>query len=127
MKEFFVRSGLPIYIYLHSPCFFLSFFFWLGRAAAVMRIGLMEMKHFSEEFFEGVKPETFTETSAGIADLITTCECPCSLRRLSAFIHTLFFFLFFLVSHQALVEEIENVLKRLSRRGNHLINLKRNY
>lgn len=34
----------------------------------------MEMKHFSEEFFEGVKPETFTETSAGIADLITTCE-----------------------------------------------------
>jgi glycerol-3-phosphate dehydrogenase (NAD+) len=49
----------------------------LGRAAAVMRIGLMEMKHFSEEFFEGVKPETFTETSAGIADLITTCEFSC--------------------------------------------------
>lgn len=42
--------------------------------AAVMRIGLMEMKKFSEEFFEGVKAETFTETSAGIADLITTCE-----------------------------------------------------
>lgn len=42
--------------------------------AAVMRIGLMEMKSFCEEFFEGVKAETFTETSAGIADLITTCE-----------------------------------------------------
>lgn len=34
----------------------------------------MEMKRFSEEFFDGVKAETFTETSAGIADLITTCE-----------------------------------------------------
>ncbi|MCO5570011.1 hypothetical protein L7F22_023726 [Adiantum nelumboides] len=53
----------------HPPSFPLS-----PPAAAVMRIGLMEMKHFSEEFFEGVKPETFTETSAGIADLITTCE-----------------------------------------------------
>jgi glycerol-3-phosphate dehydrogenase (NAD+) len=39
-----------------------------------MRIGLMEMKKFAEEFFKGVKPETFTETSAGVADLITTCE-----------------------------------------------------
>jgi glycerol-3-phosphate dehydrogenase len=39
-----------------------------------MRIGLMEMKKFSEEFFKGVKSETFTETSAGVADLITTCE-----------------------------------------------------
>lgn len=48
---------------------------WGSNAkAAVMRIGLMEMKRFSEEFFEGVKAETFTETSAGIADLITTCE-----------------------------------------------------
>ena len=42
--------------------------------AAIMRIGLMEMKHFAEEFFEGVKAETFTETSAGVADLITTCK-----------------------------------------------------
>lgn len=49
---------------------------WGSNAkAAVMRIGLMEMKRFAEEFFEGVKPETFTETSAGVADLITTCEC----------------------------------------------------
>lgn len=47
----------------------------IESTAAIMRIGLMEMKRFSEEFFKGVKPETFTETSAGIADLITTCEC----------------------------------------------------
>jgi glycerol-3-phosphate dehydrogenase (NAD+) len=41
----------------------------------------MEMKRFSEEFFEGVKAETFTETSAGIADLITTCEYDYSLLK----------------------------------------------
>lgn len=39
-----------------------------------MRIGLMEMRNFSMAFFENVKPETFTETSAGVADLITTCK-----------------------------------------------------
>ena len=42
--------------------------------AAIMRIGLMEMRNFSMAFFENVKPETFTETSAGVADLITTCK-----------------------------------------------------
>lgn len=41
--------------------------------AAIMRIGLLEMKTFAQEFFTDVKPETFTETSAGVADLITTC------------------------------------------------------
>lgn len=41
--------------------------------AAIMRIGLLEMKRFCEEFFPGVKRETFTEESAGVADLITTC------------------------------------------------------
>ncbi|KAH8917743.1 NAD-dependent glycerol-3-phosphate dehydrogenase [Atractiella rhizophila] len=41
--------------------------------AAIMRIGLLEMKKFSMEFFEGVKAETFTEESAGVADLITSC------------------------------------------------------
>ena len=41
--------------------------------AAIMRIGILEMKNFAQEFFVDVKPETFTETSAGIADLITTC------------------------------------------------------
>ncbi|ORY32516.1 NAD-dependent glycerol-3-phosphate dehydrogenase N-terminus-domain-containing protein [Naematelia encephala] len=41
--------------------------------AAVMRIGLIEMKNFCQEFFENVKMETFLEESAGVADLITSC------------------------------------------------------
>lgn len=39
-----------------------------------MRIGLMEMKSFCQEFFEGVKEETFLEQSAGVADVITSCQ-----------------------------------------------------
>lgn len=37
-----------------------------------MRIGLMEMKKFSKEFFEGIRDATFVEESCGIADLITS-------------------------------------------------------
>ncbi|KJZ72130.1 Glycerol-3-phosphate dehydrogenase [NAD(+)] [Hirsutella minnesotensis 3608] len=41
--------------------------------AAIMRIGLMEMVKFGKEFFgETVQSSTFTETSAGVADLITS-------------------------------------------------------
>lgn len=41
--------------------------------AAVMRIGLMEMVRFGKEFFgQTVQTSTFTETSAGVADLITS-------------------------------------------------------
>ena len=42
--------------------------------AAIMRIGLMEMKRFCREFFEHTKDETFLEESAGVADVITSCE-----------------------------------------------------
>ncbi|CAK7237113.1 glycerol-3-phosphate dehydrogenase [Sporothrix curviconia] len=43
--------------------------------AAVMRLGLMEMVQFGKEFFgETVHTATFTEESAGVADLITSCS-----------------------------------------------------
>lgn len=40
--------------------------------AAILRIGITEMKKFSHMFYTGIKNETFFE-SCGIADLITTC------------------------------------------------------
>lgn len=42
--------------------------------AAIMRIGLMEMKNFCQEFFDNVKENTFLEESAGVADVITSCQ-----------------------------------------------------
>ncbi|WVR07201.1 glycerol-3-phosphate dehydrogenase (NAD(+)) [Kwoniella sp. DSM 27419] len=41
--------------------------------AAIMRIGLLEMKHFCQEFFKDVKEESFLQESAGVADVITSC------------------------------------------------------
>ncbi|WWC61698.1 glycerol-3-phosphate dehydrogenase (NAD(+)) [Kwoniella dejecticola CBS 10117] len=41
--------------------------------AAIMRIGLLEMKHFCQEFFNDVKEESFLQESAGVADVITSC------------------------------------------------------
>ncbi|EGY20683.1 hypothetical protein VD0002_g1044 [Verticillium dahliae] len=43
--------------------------------AAIMRIGLLEMVAFGQAFFgQTVRPATFTEESAGVADLITSCS-----------------------------------------------------
>lgn len=43
--------------------------------AAVMRVGLLEMVKFGEKFFGAtIDKQTFTEESAGVADLITSCS-----------------------------------------------------
>ncbi|KAI5814826.1 NAD-dependent glycerol-3-phosphate dehydrogenase N-terminus-domain-containing protein [Pyronema omphalodes] len=42
--------------------------------AAVMRVGLMEMRKFGQQFFSSCRSETFTEESCGVADLITSCN-----------------------------------------------------
>lgn len=42
--------------------------------AAVMRIGLTEIIQFAQMFFNNCQPSTFTNESAGVADLITTCS-----------------------------------------------------
>ncbi|KAF5102901.1 hypothetical protein D0Z00_000159 [Geotrichum galactomycetum] len=41
--------------------------------AAIMRRGLLEMVKFGRTFFADCDPKTFTEESAGVADLITSC------------------------------------------------------
>lgn len=55
---------------------FVSGLGWGDNAkAAVMRVGLLEMVKFGQFFFSNsVRAETFTEESAGVADLITSCS-----------------------------------------------------
>lgn len=56
---------------------FVSGLQWGDNAkAAIMRVGLLEMVKFGHMFFpdSGIKTETFTEESAGVADLITSCS-----------------------------------------------------
>ena len=55
---------------------FVSGLQWGDNAkAAIMRVGLLEMVKFGHTFFSGsgIRTETFTEESAGVADLITSC------------------------------------------------------
>ncbi|KAL4802786.1 NAD-dependent glycerol-3-phosphate dehydrogenase N-terminus-domain-containing protein [Aspergillus unguis] len=43
--------------------------------SAIMRVGLLEMVKFGEQFFGAtVNTKTFTEESAGVADMITSCS-----------------------------------------------------
>ncbi len=54
---------------------FVSGLGWGDNAkAAVMRVGLLEMVKFGKVFFPSVRAATFTEESAGVADLITSCS-----------------------------------------------------
>ena len=55
---------------------FVSGMGWGDNAkAAVMRVGLLEMVKFGKMFFaDSVHSRTFTEESAGVADLITSCS-----------------------------------------------------
>lgn len=53
-----------------------------------MRIGLMEMRTFCQEFFPGTKNETFVHESAGVADLITSCLGGRNRKCAEAFVRT---------------------------------------
>jgi len=55
--------------------------------AAVIRLGLMEMIHFVEQFFPPTKLETYFQ-SCGIADLITTCSGGRNRKVCEAFVKT---------------------------------------
>ncbi|CAE6434616.1 unnamed protein product [Rhizoctonia solani] len=44
-----------------------------GCVAAIMRIGLLELKDFCLEFFPSTRASTFLEESCGVADIMTSC------------------------------------------------------
>lgn len=44
--------------------------------SAIIRIGLLDMRNFAQEYFPNIQSQTFLEESAGVADVITSCEWP---------------------------------------------------
>lgn len=42
--------------------------------AAIIRIGLRDMKNFATEFFPSVSEGTFLAESCGVADVVTSCK-----------------------------------------------------
>jgi glycerol-3-phosphate dehydrogenase (NAD+) len=63
--------------------------FWLTlSAAAILRIGLLEMSSFTLEFFPDASPSTFSHHSAGVADLITTSFGGRNRKCAEAFVKT---------------------------------------
>lgn len=55
--------------------------------AAIIRLGLVEMKLFAKHFYEGVEETTFFE-SCGLADLVTSCYGGRNRKVAEAFVRT---------------------------------------
>jgi glycerol-3-phosphate dehydrogenase (NAD+) len=61
--------------------------FGTNTKAAIIRIGMVEMRRFAHSFFFNVKDETFWD-STGLADLITACFGGRNRKCAEAFVKT---------------------------------------